>query len=252
MKYFYIYKITLTQGSLKDSYYFGQHKTNNLNDGYKGSGAIVRKYYKKYPDGYIKEIIAYYNSQDELDKAEFDIIEPHLNDDKCLNICYGGKSGGGHPQTEETKQKISNTVKGRKPNNYGHKWTDEQRRNHSEKMKGRTTKLKGISLSEEHKQNISNSLKGIEFSEEHKQNLRKPKKEKRTEEHRKHLSESLKGRKSPNEGKNLSEEHRKHLSESHKGKSSPNKGKKMSEEQKQKLREAWVRRKQKRLTNFLS
>ena len=246
MKYYYIYKIILTQGSLKDSYYYGQHKTNNLDDGYKGSGTIVKKYYKKYPEGYIKEIIAFYNSQEELDKAEFEIIEPYLNDERCLNICFGGKSGGGHPQTEETKQRISNTVKGRKPNNYGHKWTDEQRQNLSNKLKGHPGYTKGKPLSEEHKQNISNSLKGRAHSEEHNNKISEALKGKpKSEEHIKHVSESLKGRVSPNKDKHLSDEHKKHLSESHKGKVSPNKGKKMSDEQRQKLREAWVRRKQK-------
>lgn len=244
-KYLYTYKIILTEGSLTDSYYYGQHKTNDLNDGYKGSGAILRKYYKKYPDGYKKEIISFCNSQEELDKTEYELIKPHLNEEQCLNICFGGRSGGGHPHTEETKQKISNTVKGRKPNNYGKKWSEEQRKAFSEKMKGHKGWTKGKSLSEEHKQKISDSLKGRQHSNEHNKKVSEALKGRQlSEEHIKHMSEALKGRISPNKGKTFSEEHRKHLSESHKGQVSYNKGKKMSEEQRQKLREAWIRRKQ--------
>ena len=72
MIYRYIYKITCTAGSFKDKFYFGQHTTDNLDDGYKGSGRKIGNYYKKHPNDYIKEIISFYNSQEELNKAEYD------------------------------------------------------------------------------------------------------------------------------------------------------------------------------------
>lgn len=65
-KYIYTYKITCLKGSLAGHYYFDQHRTNNINDGYIGSGRIIGDYYKKYGkiehQTYIKEIIAFYNS----------------------------------------------------------------------------------------------------------------------------------------------------------------------------------------------
>ena len=102
MIYRYIYKITCTTGSFKDKFYFGQHTTDNLNDGYKGSGTKLKIYYKKHPDDYIKEIIAFYNNDEELNKAEYDIIHPYLNDKMCLNL----KDGGNNVKyTEELKKK---------------------------------------------------------------------------------------------------------------------------------------------------
>ena len=77
MIYRYIYKITCTTGSFKDKFYYGQHTTTNLDDGYKGSGHFLGDYYKKYPNDYIKEIIAFYNTEEELNQAEYDIIHPH-------------------------------------------------------------------------------------------------------------------------------------------------------------------------------
>ena len=39
MIYRYTYKITCTAGTFKDKFYFGQHTTENLNDGYKEAEA---------------------------------------------------------------------------------------------------------------------------------------------------------------------------------------------------------------------
>ena len=73
-RYFYTYKITLLKGSLAGKYYYGQHITYNLNDGYCGSGTIIKSYYKKYRAieniTYVKEILKFYNDEKELDIAE--------------------------------------------------------------------------------------------------------------------------------------------------------------------------------------
>ena len=54
MKFHYIYKITnLVTGDI----YVGQHTTSNLDDGYLGSGTIIRYAIKKYgADNFKKEI----------------------------------------------------------------------------------------------------------------------------------------------------------------------------------------------------
>lgn len=80
-KFYYTYKITLLNGSLAGHYYYGKHITDDLEDGYAGSGKIVKSYYKKYGkiehQTYIKEIIAFYNNDEELNKAEKDLIGAH-------------------------------------------------------------------------------------------------------------------------------------------------------------------------------
>ena len=53
-KFKYCYKITLTQGSLKDKIYFGQHCTNKLDDEYKGRGRKLNDYYKVLSLGFNK------------------------------------------------------------------------------------------------------------------------------------------------------------------------------------------------------
>ena len=160
MIYRYIYKITCTAGYFKDHFYFGQHTTKDLNDGYKGSGTKIGFYYKKYPNEYIKEIISYHNSEEELNKAEYDIIHPWLGNELCLNIVEGGHKNYEHlPQ--EQKHKISKSLneyyKTHISSHKGTKLTDEHKSNISKGVKG---KAKWIKLSEEHKRKISEKHKG--------------------------------------------------------------------------------------------
>ena len=115
-KYYYTYKITLLKGSLKDHYYFGQHRTNDLNDKYCGSGRVIKDYYKKYGrkegDSYIKEILCFYDSPDDLNKAEDELIgEKWKTDQMCLNITRGGVREHFETTTEVTKQKLREATK---------------------------------------------------------------------------------------------------------------------------------------------
>lgn len=88
--FYYTYLVICTEGSFRGKVYFGQHQTNNLNDGYIGSGNLLKDYLKKYPDGYYREIIKFYSSEEELNKAEYELIKPHLNKEYCINIKDGG------------------------------------------------------------------------------------------------------------------------------------------------------------------
>lgn len=114
-QYFYIYKITLLKGSLAGHYYYGQHRTKHLSWTYAGSGVLLSNYYKKYGkienETYTKEIISFYDSLDELNKAEAEIIgNKYKNDLKCLNLIAGGHCKG---VSDETRKKQSISRKGR-------------------------------------------------------------------------------------------------------------------------------------------
>ena len=107
-KIYYTYKITLLCGSWKGRYYYGQHSTTNLNDGYAGSGAYLWKFYKKYgaEEGktYRKEILQFYNSREELNEAEAKLVQNlYETDPNCLNRRAGGNQPG---CSEGTRQKI--------------------------------------------------------------------------------------------------------------------------------------------------
>lgn len=156
MIYRYIYKITCTKGRFKGKFYFGQHTTKNLNDGYKGSGSLLMDYYKKYPNDYIKEILGYYNSQTELNAAEYNVIKDYLGKDNCLNLKGGGDRG---ELTDEYKKRISNKLKGNKRT--------------LESIEKQSKTSKGHSVSNKTREKISLRLKGKSKTEEHKQHLHK-------------------------------------------------------------------------------
>ena len=143
--YYYTYLVIPTnkRSTLFGKVYFGKHKTEKLDDSYIGSGKKIRRYIKKYPNDYYREIIKFYSSEEELNKAEYELIHPHLGKKYCLNLQEGG-IGGYHSQTIKTRKKISIALKGKsKPPR-----TDE----HKYKLGSSNRNKK---LSDEHKNNIS-------------------------------------------------------------------------------------------------
>lgn len=109
MIYRYTYKITCTHQDNIGDYYYGARITDiePEKDHYKGSGKNIIAYYKQHPNCYIKEIIGIYDNDEDLRKAEYELIHPHLNDSHCLNIKEGGI---GIPHLN-TRNKISETLK---------------------------------------------------------------------------------------------------------------------------------------------
>lgn len=88
-KYHYVYKIT---NDIDDRYYIGKHSTNDLNDGYMGSGLILQKLFKKYGiEHFKKDILKLFESSDDAYKYEGELVNNEtLKDKNCLNIQLGG------------------------------------------------------------------------------------------------------------------------------------------------------------------
>ena len=104
-KYHYIYKTT---NVINSKYYIGMHSTDNLDDGYMGSGKRLRNsinYHGK--DNFIKEILEYCDSRGELKEREREIVNKELlNEDLCMNLVVGGE-GGGRFYSKEHQKKCS-------------------------------------------------------------------------------------------------------------------------------------------------
>lgn len=139
----YIYKVT---NIINNHYYIGKHSTNNIDDGYFGSGFALRKAFKKYgKENFKKEIIKFCNSEDDAYKLESELVTiKEVKNKECYNLITGGSGAGagennymyGKSHSQETKDKIT------------------------EKLSYYAEKRKGVKRSNSVKKKISESKKG--------------------------------------------------------------------------------------------
>lgn len=103
-QYNYFYKTT---NLLNGKFYYGIHSTDRMNDGYKGSGKVIKAAFLKYgKSNFQKEIIAFYPTRKEASDHEAIIVtEELINDDMCYNCVGGGNNS--YIISEETRKKLS-------------------------------------------------------------------------------------------------------------------------------------------------
>ena len=91
-KYYYVYKITNVSNN---KIYIGCHETDNLDDGYMGSGKYIIRAYEKYgKENFIKEILEFYTSRQEMFLAESQIVtREFIEDNSTYNLAEGGHGG---------------------------------------------------------------------------------------------------------------------------------------------------------------
>ena len=88
--YHYFYKIT---NLMNGHYYYGVHNTDNLDDGYMGSGFRLKKAYKKYGiENFKKEIIEMFPTMEEAFQKEHEVVnEKLIKLEECYNCQIGGR-----------------------------------------------------------------------------------------------------------------------------------------------------------------
>ena len=98
-KYHFIYRTT---NLLNGKFYVGMHSTDDLEDGYVGSGKILGYSIRKYGlENHKCEILECFSSRDELKKREVEIVnEELLADPLCMNLKFGGTGGWDHISSE--------------------------------------------------------------------------------------------------------------------------------------------------------
>ena len=83
-------------------YYYGIHSTDNLDDGYAGSGVKFRKKYNSDPSRFTKTIIHYDDSRSGIEEFEEVLVDDDmLKDPLCLNLMTGGGGVDYHLETDE-------------------------------------------------------------------------------------------------------------------------------------------------------
>jgi hypothetical protein len=121
-KMYLIYKIT---NKINNKIYIGYHGTNNIDDGYFGSGLLIKKAIEKYGiENFHKEILKIFDNKEDAENYEKELVNEEftLRDD-TYNICIGGNVritfGVNNPffgktHTIETKKKIAESHKNNK------------------------------------------------------------------------------------------------------------------------------------------
>lgn len=142
-KFHFIYKTT---NLVNTKFYVGMHSTENLEDGYRGSGTILWHAIKKYGiENFVTEILQFFPDRSSLSDREKEIVnEDLLRDPLCMNIKKGGL-GGWYQLTSE--EKISQHLKASTAGGRGHsqkmKTDPEYRAKFCEKVSKNNRERKG-------------------------------------------------------------------------------------------------------------
>lgn len=160
MKFYGLYKITnLVNGKM----YIGQHVTDNLDDGYMGSGKIIKLALQKYGKAnFRKEWLGFYEDRDELNYMELVFVDDTwVNRADTYNISLGGRGHSVRNHTQEEKRHLSNFMKGKR-NALGCKRSDVFKQSLSNRMKGKRLRL-GMKNTDNAKAGISAGNLGKKF-----------------------------------------------------------------------------------------
>ena len=103
--FYTVYKITDT---INGKYYIGKHQTKNLDDGYMGSGKLIRHAINKHGrENFKKEILFIFDTEEQMNAKEAEIV---VVSEETYNLCDGGKGGFSHINkilSKEDRKKIS-------------------------------------------------------------------------------------------------------------------------------------------------
>jgi hypothetical protein len=110
-----IYKTTNIQNG---KFYIGKHQTKNLDDGYMGSGNLLKRAIAKYgKDSFVKEVLFIFDNEEDMNAKEKELVtEEFVKSDDNYNICEGGQGGFSYLN-----------------NNF---WDDQKRQIHNDKVSG--------------------------------------------------------------------------------------------------------------------
>lgn len=88
-KYHYFYKTTCI---ITNKYYYGMHSTDNLDDGYLGSGKRLWYSINKHGrENHICEKLKFFDTREKLRQKEIEFVnEDLLKDPLCMNLIVGG------------------------------------------------------------------------------------------------------------------------------------------------------------------
>lgn len=168
------YIIYQTTNNINGKIYIGKHKTDNIDDGYLGSGKIlcsaINKYGKK---NFSRKMLFCFDNEADANNKERELVtEEFCRLDTNYNICVGGKGGfsyinenklnlrTGMKHSNETKKLLSEQSTGRKASKETRQKISKNNKRTNKSRGEKTSKaLAGKVKSEEHKRKIAESVK---------------------------------------------------------------------------------------------
>lgn len=186
-QHYILYK---TINMINNKYYIGIHGTNNIDDGYLGSGRNIQLAIKKYgKENFHREILSFADNYSELAILEREIVtEEFCLNNNNYNIEIGG--AGGKIWTTELRKTMSKAKKGSKGWNKGLKgancWPEESKKAKSLAVSGNKNPMFGKRVADIMTPE-NNAIRLKKISEANTGKIR-------TDKHKKNYSISAKGR----------------------------------------------------------
>ena len=111
------YLVYRTTNILNGKYYIGSHATTKLNDGYLGSGILLKQSIKKHgKESFTREILAEFDTLQEMRQHEMVLVAQCCKDRKSYNLSdsgHGSVCGDDNvSKRPEVRKKISESMKG--------------------------------------------------------------------------------------------------------------------------------------------
>jgi group I intron endonuclease len=166
---YYIYKIiNLCNGKI----YIGMHRTKFLDDGYMGSGKLLKAAIKKYgKENFQKEILEIFDNEEDMISKETELVtDEFVLSENNYNIMPGGKFGSlernnltfkSRKHSKDTIEKIRSAAIGRRHSDDSRKKISENNFSKTDpvKQKEHAKKAGSYTRSEEHKRKIAEAIK---------------------------------------------------------------------------------------------
>lgn len=165
--YYIIYR---TVNLINNKEYIGQHKTTDLNDGYLGSGLLLRWAIQKYGrQNFKREVLYYCATETEMNAKEKELVnERYLCSEHTYNIRLGGTKFPGRAgdkntmfekkHSSETKSKISSSIRGNKNPMFNKNHTEKTKQKMSKANKGRLAGRKNPMFGKKHSDEIKDKI----------------------------------------------------------------------------------------------
>lgn len=110
--FYTIYKVT---NKLNNKIYIGKHQTKDLNDGYMGSGYLIKSAIEKHSiENFEKEILFQFDNEYDMNTKEAELVtKEFVKEDTNYNLCPGGKGGFGYINTNGIGLYINKSTEGK-------------------------------------------------------------------------------------------------------------------------------------------